>query len=295
MSDAHLGDLVSALLDGELVGSEADLARAHIAACPICQAELQHVGAARDALRSLPHLDPPPDFLDRVVHAVASQYIVRRAIRRRWAAANVALSVAASVALLVVGVGGARPLSHAPAVSEVGRSHEAVMSVLDASSSRPRNLAEGAGTEGRERIGGEELLAPERLAAPFDAEPRLGGGYELVAVLEGELGVHLLYASGRRGLSVFQQPGRVDWDALPDAGERTEIGGRPAWAASTPVGEVIVMEHDDLVQVVVGEGGERAVLAAAEDLPGARSLSLVQRLRRSCEGVLEDFSLLGAA
>ena len=53
----HVGDLISARLDGEV---EADLLPgldAHVAACPACTAEHEEVAWARAALRGLPSVD----------------------------------------------------------------------------------------------------------------------------------------------------------------------------------------------------------------------------------------------
>lgn len=49
----HLGDTLSALVDGELSGTELDRANAHLAACPACQAEAGALRALKDELRSL--------------------------------------------------------------------------------------------------------------------------------------------------------------------------------------------------------------------------------------------------
>ena len=54
---AHLGDLVSALLDGELDRAQAASARAHLEGCAQCRAELSAVGAARSWVRALPPVD----------------------------------------------------------------------------------------------------------------------------------------------------------------------------------------------------------------------------------------------
>jgi anti-sigma factor RsiW len=50
---SHLGDLVSALVDGELSGAELDRANAHLAACDICQAEANSLRRLKRELRAL--------------------------------------------------------------------------------------------------------------------------------------------------------------------------------------------------------------------------------------------------
>lgn len=54
----HLGDALSALADGELTPDEANAARAHLASCPKCSADLDSLDRVRARLRDLPLLDP---------------------------------------------------------------------------------------------------------------------------------------------------------------------------------------------------------------------------------------------
>jgi anti-sigma factor RsiW len=50
---SHLGDLLSALVDGELSGTELDRANAHLAACEVCQAEASSLRRLKQDLRAL--------------------------------------------------------------------------------------------------------------------------------------------------------------------------------------------------------------------------------------------------
>ena len=90
----HPGDLLSALLDGEVTATErSDLDR-HLAACRDCREELDGLAAARTAVRALPALEPPPGLLpefEAKVHRFPSRPIA-------WAAA------AAAAGLLAVGL-----------------------------------------------------------------------------------------------------------------------------------------------------------------------------------------------
>jgi anti-sigma factor RsiW len=54
----HLGDLLSALVDGQLSGEEADAARSHLDACPACAAELDATIRMRALVRALEPVDP---------------------------------------------------------------------------------------------------------------------------------------------------------------------------------------------------------------------------------------------
>ena len=50
---SHLGDLLSALVDGELDGAERDRAHAHLAGCERCRAEAAELRALKRKLREL--------------------------------------------------------------------------------------------------------------------------------------------------------------------------------------------------------------------------------------------------
>ena len=54
---SHLGDLTSALVDGELTGAGLDRANAHLASCPACQAEAAQMRRLKRELRALGEVD----------------------------------------------------------------------------------------------------------------------------------------------------------------------------------------------------------------------------------------------
>ncbi|MGF1668489.1 MAG: anti-sigma factor family protein [Acidimicrobiia bacterium] len=56
---SHLGDLLSAHLDGELLGHERARVAGHLQECERCRAELTELAAARSLVRSLPILELP--------------------------------------------------------------------------------------------------------------------------------------------------------------------------------------------------------------------------------------------
>jgi anti-sigma factor RsiW len=101
----HLGDLLSALLDGELEYTEAAAARAHLQGCPFCRAELEAAGGARDLVRALPMMEMPADLLDAVVGDVAPVVSIgaaRRASRMRPLTALAGVAAAAALVVLAV-------------------------------------------------------------------------------------------------------------------------------------------------------------------------------------------------
>jgi anti-sigma factor RsiW len=90
----HLGELLSAHLDGELTLAEARLVAGHLEVCGICRAEFDDLTAARGAVRMLPALELP----DSVVAAIPPSEP-----RRSLASATQWVAVGAAVIALAVG------------------------------------------------------------------------------------------------------------------------------------------------------------------------------------------------
>lgn len=117
-SGDHLGDRLSALLDGELSPDAEVAARSHLAACAACAAELQAVEEARRLVRSLPLLDPPVSLW---------VWVRRRRRRARRAVVGLVASAAAAVALVLAAT--PRPTPVQPALADFVDAHAASASV----------------------------------------------------------------------------------------------------------------------------------------------------------------------
>jgi anti-sigma factor RsiW len=126
----HLGDALSALLDGELPVGQADQARAHLAACPTCTQELSAVTQARAWVRSLPPVEPPFGFYERLLldrrDPVMAAFGARSNLRRR---AGLAALGAAAAAVIVLGVGSPAAQPVRPAVPRLVEAHATSASV----------------------------------------------------------------------------------------------------------------------------------------------------------------------
>ena len=91
------GESLSALVDGELAPAEEAAARAHLATCAECRAELAALERMRSLVRSLPQLDLPAVVVERVA------WLDRRGRRRPSRVAAVAVcAVGAAASLLFV-------------------------------------------------------------------------------------------------------------------------------------------------------------------------------------------------
>jgi hypothetical protein len=67
VSQGHLGDLLSALVDGELSGTELDRANAHVAACGACRVEAHALRRLKHQLRALAEVSDSDDFTRRLL------------------------------------------------------------------------------------------------------------------------------------------------------------------------------------------------------------------------------------
>lgn len=63
----HLGEQISALIDGELTGAELDRAHAHLAACERCRAEAAEMRQLKKALRALFEVDANDQLTARLL------------------------------------------------------------------------------------------------------------------------------------------------------------------------------------------------------------------------------------
>jgi anti-sigma factor RsiW len=115
MMNAHPGDLLSSLLDGELTPREQEGVRAHLAECVECRRELEFISQARTFVRDLPRVDPPFGFFERMMRP-----------RHRWARTGVAaLAGAAAVSVAVMAVAVPREPHVSPHVAQLVNAHTA--------------------------------------------------------------------------------------------------------------------------------------------------------------------------
>lgn len=64
---SHLGELLSALIDGELSGADLDRANAHVAACGACRVEANALRRLKRQLRSLAEVSDSGDITRRLL------------------------------------------------------------------------------------------------------------------------------------------------------------------------------------------------------------------------------------
>lgn len=256
---SHADEMLSAHLDGELDAATDAWVVEHLRTCSACRAAADELAEARSLLRSLPPVDASP-----VIEGVLQRH---RALVRFGAA----FVVTAAVVLAAIG--------------------------LTAATVRPAVVPDLDGMADAHVAGAHDSLGDLRLvtgdAGDYDAPPGLIGSDARLsrhAVFEGTDLTAVVYRDGRVSLSLYEQPGRLDRDALPP-GEVMAVGGHLAWFRhGAPV--VAVAELGDLVVTVVSED-RAAVLTALSGMPEWRRRGTWDRIHDASQRLTEVFALGG--
>lgn len=121
-------------------------------------------------------------------------------------------------------------------------------------------------------------------AAGWTLPEALPGGYEPIGMYVLSSGeaqpLQITYSDGLYTVSVFQQPGDVDWASLrPGAEQVADLGWRAYhWPGAFPA--TIVWEADGRTYAVVGDAPADDLRAIAQAIPRSRPPSFVVRLGR---------------
>jgi hypothetical protein len=116
---------------------------------------------------------------------------------------------------------------------------------------------------------------------PYRAPKHAGDGFRLVGRWRypGSV-VQLSYSDGLLSASVFEQPGRLNWGALPAGGAADVVNGRRAVAYSLPVGDALVWERAGVVYTCVGDAPRAELMRLAADVSRRARDGAAARLAR---------------
>lgn len=220
-------ELLSAYLDDELDDGERKQVDDALGASAELRKELAELEHTRSLLRGLPEVEPRRPV---AVPALSTPSSSRRT--RRLA---VAVTAVAAVWLVILTVGvriGSLPV--VPEVDQLALQHAA---------------AQGDGAD----MGFQPMTADQMADDPavFDD---LGHGMAREAIFQSDDIVHVRYSDGIHAVSVFHQPGKVDWDDMPDMGSVEMMDDEPVWTSTMNDVEVLVAERGDLIVTVVADG-----------------------------------------
>lgn len=98
----HLGEQLSAYLDGELDTSEIPILSSHLSSCVDCRVELAELDRSRTAVRALPGVEPPIFLAPRI-----EERKMRRGLRTAVAVLAGAAAIAVAFAVTPLGDSGA--------------------------------------------------------------------------------------------------------------------------------------------------------------------------------------------
>lgn len=264
----HPDELLSAYVDGELDWGDEPAVSSHLESCAGCRDAVDAVIAARDALGSLPPADG----------SVAVDSFLRRHRRGITTGAAFVSLAAAVLAVLALTASVVQP-TIVPELDQMAAAHEAGLDAMGtaSTSSRLRDLV-SADLEGRAH------------AVPAGL---IGSGVKLSreSVYDGSDLMAAAYQSDGVRVSVFQQPGRLDWGTLPD-GEIQDLGGRTVWFRTGAGPVVAVAEVGDLVVTVVSDD-EPAAVTAVSGMPERHRRSVFDRVHSACQRFTRAFALGG--
>lgn len=253
IGDDGLHDELSAYLDGELDDAQQAELEARLVDDLALAAELAAVAAVRSALRGLPEVEPPPGALEEVVAAVRAAETLERPRhrgRRLVGAAVMASILAFAVAMVAV----------EPAVADA---------TPDVGLARDMHAA---------------IEATTSADAPSDA-----GLSSVHLVGRGEIVHRSARPDGGTLVSMFSQPGAVDWSRMP-GGEKVQVAGQEAWTAVQGDDHVLVIERDGIVVTLVSaaplaDGGSQLLDLVDERAPEPDDPSLWDRATAVTDGL----------
>ncbi len=255
--DRHADELLSAHLDAELDPATEAWVESHLATCETCRDAAGVLAEARSLVRSLP--------------PVESRGVVERFLARHRRAIRTGAGFVGVAAVML----GALALTAAVQQPEV-------VPDLDALTAAHLRAMHG-------QMDG--MHAVDDAGGGYAAPPGLIGNRVRLsrhAIYDGSDITAVLYRDAGVSVSVFEQPGSLDWGRLP-AGRREQLNGHVVWwgRAAPPVA---VTELGDLVVTVVSED-RSAVLTALAGLPERHRSSRWDRLHDACQRFTEVFTL----
>lgn len=266
MSDPIEPELLDAYLDDELDAVDRTRVDTALAASSALRSELEQQRIVRDQIRSLPPVDPPFGFYERMLSD---------AKRRRRTLPGVAASVASVAAawFLVLGLGsGLGVLDTVPSVGDFADRHAEAVEAMPAS-------AVSSGFESMPMDDADDL-GP----AMVDQSMTMMAAYENDGV------VHLLYSDGPSTVSVFREDAGADLDVL-GAGERVEMAGGPVWHGTVDEMDVFVAVRGASTFTVVGDPSAMPTMTDIVDHLPDSDRSFLDRARGAARELVETFGL----
>lgn len=232
-------ELLSAYLDNELTDAERAQVESDLATSATLRLDLAELEATRALLRGLPQLQPSSRWVPRAGGVPARPRRPRRL--------GLAVAAVAAVWLLILSVGVS--LDSLPIVPDVDQ-----LAVQHA-----------AAETGEDPMGFAEMDADKMMDDDPAIMADIGHGMGLEGVFQLHDLVQARYSDGVHAVSVFHEPGEVDWGDMPGSGKVEMMDEGPVWRSTMGDVEVLVTERGSLVVIVVSDGdidGDMAMAAS---------------------------------
>src|SRR5262249_56785164 len=126
--------------------------------------------------------------------------------------------------------------------------------------------------------------------APYVAPAHLDD-YDRMSAYATDDVVHVMYHHGTNWLSVYEQPGAVDWDNMPNNGHPMTVKDDQAWETTVGHQAVLVIDHDGMVLTVVSAAPADDMMRAAISMPPTPEPSMSTRVHRGANNLVRSFSL----
>jgi anti-sigma factor RsiW len=274
MPGEHLGELLSAQLDGELTDEQSVEMQGHLAVCAECRAELESTSAVRAAVRDAPAVDAPFGFYERMLRDAP-----RSQPARGWRAGVAVLGVAAAWVVIIGLIADPRAAKEAPAV-------DAVRAALASPA-----LQHGATTVGHTSAG-DVTFTPATSGGDVALPDQINGLRRGRAFTTTGGGTLVVFGdSPKSWIGVQTKPGKVDWSTLT-GGLRHPVAGVPGdpWRSTDPAAmAAIVYESNGVGVTVAGPVDQSTLDAVARQLPLAGDPSVLDRLAEGLRTLVDGW------
>jgi hypothetical protein len=127
-------------------------------------------------------------------------------------------------------------------------------------------------------------------SAENKAPATLAHGYKRVGAWRANSYVQVVYSDGFRALSVFEQPGRLSAERLPQEGYVVPVGGDEGREFDWQGEWLVVWQSGPTTYTVVCEGGRQEALDVARSVPPEGRPAVWQRAKKAARGLLEEVS-----
>lgn len=273
--DDDLDPRLSAYLDGELSPAEDEEIRRLLDSSPEALAEFERVRDARDMVRGLPMLEPPPEVaaLFRAVEGAGAPSPLAPRRRRRARTRAAVMSVVATAAFWGVVV--SSPDLTAAVTPELD-------SAVAAHSLVP------SGSDDSMEMTMDDMGDMDDSAMPAE----VGGSMYLIHAQRIGPSTHAVYSDGERRVSVFEEPGRCNWDALPE-GEEIRIDGSRGWHGTVDGHDIVVVQKGRRVYTIVAEPAPDQMMDDVTVSMPSEDPSTWDRIRDASYDVTRVFGLRG--